>query len=169
MTTPPKYALEPLLEHRDRAVDDAKSELGSAVRTCESAAEAKARAERNRMEAEERMAAVRAAEAARLAQGGQRALDLARARDWEVVARAEMEILKRAVEQASAHLERARENAARARAVLAQSMAERDVVARDKDRFVNRVRRNAEAAEEEAAAEAWGGTARIQGDQAVRG
>src|SRR5262245_29059751 len=37
MPRPPKYPLEPLLEHRERKVDDATAELGGAVRHREDA------------------------------------------------------------------------------------------------------------------------------------
>ncbi|MDF2696321.1 MAG: hypothetical protein K0S65_4704 [Labilithrix sp.] len=97
----PKYPLKPLLEHRERQVDDATTELGHAVRARESADAARGRAEIERREAEER--------------------------------------------------------AAGARVELARKMADRDVVAKDESRFVDRVKRHALAAEEEAAEEAFRG------------
>ena len=80
---PPKYPLEPLLEHRERRVEDATAELGDAVRAREAAESEKARAEAERRAGEESAARTRAAEADLLAKGELRAVDLARAQAWE--------------------------------------------------------------------------------------
>jgi flagellar biosynthesis chaperone FliJ len=165
-----KYTLEPLLQHRGRKVDDAKTELGSAVRNRESAAAAQVRAEQIRIEAEERAAATRAAEAKHLDRGELRAVDLMRAHGWEHAVQAEKVTLEHAVDQAEEHLDQARDKETHARVDLAQKMADRDVVVKDKDRFMSRVRRNVEAAEEEAAEEAWGGAhSHAKGHAPVRG
>ncbi|MCL2778631.1 MAG: hypothetical protein FWD73_11555 [Polyangiaceae bacterium] len=165
-----KYTLEPLLQHRGRKVDDAKTELGSAVRNRESAAAAKARAEQIRVEAEARATATRAAEAERLGRGELRAVDLVRAHGWEHAVQAEKVTLEHAVDEAEEHLDQARNKETHARVGLAQKMADRDVVVKDKDRFMSRVRRKVEAAEEEAAEEAWGGVhINAKGNSPVRG
>lgn len=153
----PKYPLKPLLEQRERHVDDATAELGGAVRAREAADAARMRAERDRREADERAARIRQEEAERLARGELRAADLAHAQAWEVGARAELQELDRAVEVAQQTAERARGDEQNARFALAQKMADRDVVAKDKARFEDRVKRRVLAAEEEAAEEAFRG------------
>jgi hypothetical protein len=157
MPRPPKYPLEPLLGHRERKVDDATVELGAAIAQREAAEAARLRAERARREAEERAAAIRADEAARLAKGELRAVDLARKEAWEVAVAAQMSDLTRDVAKAEREAASAHEGEASARAELARTKADRDVVAKDKGRFVDAQRRAAEAADEENAGEAWRG------------
>ncbi len=153
----PKYPLKPLLEQRDRSVDDAKAELGGAVRAREAADAAQRRAEAERVAEAERADRVRHDESERLARGELRAADLAHAQAWEIGARAQMKELERAVEVAEATAERARGDERVARTELAQQMADRDVVAKDKARFDDHVKKRALAAEEEAAEEAYRG------------
>lgn len=152
-----KYPLEPLLQHRERKVDDATAELGDAVRAREDAEEAKRRAERAKQEAEERAARVRAEEAERLERGELRAGDLAAAGQWEVGVRHAIADLARVEGQAGARAEEARTAEDEARAALAREKADRDVVAKDRARFTDKVRRVSEAAEEESAEEAHRG------------
>lgn len=151
----PKYPLEPLREHRDRQVDAATSQLGDAVRAREAADDAKRRAEHGRLEAEVRAAAVRQAEADRLAIGEQSVADLARAHAWEHAASVEASDLLRAVEREAERLAAARDAEAEVRTDLARKKADRDVVAKDEARFDAGVRRARDAAEEEAAEEAF--------------
>jgi len=155
MPRPPKYPLKPLLEHRDRKVEDATVELGDAVREREQAADACAQAERARREAEERAAGLRATEAAQLEEGALRAVDLARREAWEIGVKAQVTDLSRAVEAAGTALSAARNAEVAARDELARTKADRDVVAKDQARFAERARRAAESSEEEEAAEAW--------------
>lgn len=154
---PPKYPLEPLLEHRERRVEDATAELGDAVRARETAEAAKARAEAERQAEEERAARTRAAEANLLAKGELRAVDLARAQAWEHAERARLADLAAAEGRAASAVDAARGAEQDARATLAQKKADRDVVAKDEARFVDARKREQEAREEEAAEEAWGG------------
>ena len=153
----PKYPLKPLLEHRERQVDDATTELGRAVRERENADAVRARAEIERRGAEERAARVRSEEAERLARGELSVADLARGQAWEVGARAHIGQLTRVVELAEQKVEEARDGEAGARVDLARTMADRDVVAKDESRFVDRAKRRVLAAEEEAAEEAYRG------------
>ncbi|HVJ95011.1 MAG TPA: hypothetical protein VM580_34770 [Labilithrix sp.] len=130
----PKYPLKPLLEHRERKVDDATAELGDAVR---------------------------AREAFGLlppyARGELRVEDLARGQAWEFAASARIGQLARKVETAVQKVDAARTEEAEARAELARKMADRDVVAKDQARFEERATKRALAAEEEAAEEAFRG------------
>lgn len=160
MPRSPKYSLEPLLQHRERKVDEATAGLGDAVRAVESAEEAKARAERARHEEEERAARQRAVEAERLANGELRAGDLANAQRWEVGVTHAIADLERACDQARTRVTAARSAAEGARAELARQKADLDVVAKDRARFVDAARRAAEAAEEENAEEAHNGRRR---------
>jgi hypothetical protein len=157
MPRPPKYPLEPLLEHRERHVEDATAELGDAVRAREAAEAAKARAEAARREEEERAEQTRAAEADLLAKGELRAVDLARAQAWEHAEQARLADLAAAEGRATSAVDAALGAEQDARATLAQKKADRDVVAKDEARFVDAKRRDQEAREEEAAEEAWGG------------
>ncbi|MDB4936255.1 MAG: hypothetical protein JWP87_3227 [Labilithrix sp.] len=151
----PKYPLEALREHRDRKVDAATAELGDAVRTRESADDAKRRAEQERADSEARAAAVRQDEAQRLATGRVQVADLARAHAWEHAADAELTELARAVGRAGDQLEAAREAEVSARAALAREKADLDVVAKDRARFDAGVRQAREASEEEAGEEVF--------------
>lgn len=153
----PKYPLDPLLKHRNRQVDDAKASLGDAVRAREAAEAAVRRAEAARRQAEDRVARVRAEEQERLARGELRAVDLARGDAWELAARAEIDRLASAVEEAEKNERRARDAEEDARAALARTMADRDVVRKDEARFQQRVAKAVLAAEEEAAEEAFRG------------
>lgn len=156
----PKYPLEPLREHRDRGVDAATAELGDAIRSREAAEAAQRAAEREKREAEARAVAVRADEASRLERGELRAVDLARANAWEISAASEIDGLTSAVSAAEARSDEARDAETGARAELAQKKADRDVVAKDEARFHDNARRVRDAAEEEAADEAYAGRRR---------
>jgi hypothetical protein len=152
----PKYPLKPLLEHRERIVDDATAELGHAVSAREVAEQACLRAAKVRREAEDQAARVRSDEAERLLRGELRAVDLARSDGWEHAAQAHIGHLKHAVELAEKTVGSfaAAEHAARGE--LARKMAERDVVSKDETRFERAQRTHALVAEEEAANEAFG-------------
>lgn len=149
MARPPKYPLEPLLEHRERRVDDATAELGDAIRARESAEDAKRLAEAARREEEERAQRVRDDEAALLARGELRAVDLARASAWEHAERARVADLDSAERRAAARVADARTDEATKRAELAQKKADHDVVAKDEAKFRDRLRKEREAKEEE--------------------
>ncbi|MBS2017612.1 MAG: hypothetical protein JST00_32335 [Deltaproteobacteria bacterium] len=157
MSRNPKYPLEPLREHRDRGVDAATAELGEAIRAREAAEAAHRAAEEEKRAAEARAAAVRAEEAERLARGELRAADLAQASAWEIARASEIDGLARQVESAEARAGEARAEETGARSELAQKKADRDVVAKDEARFHDRLRRARDAAEEEAADEAYAG------------
>jgi hypothetical protein len=150
----PKYPLKPLLEHRERKVDDATAELGQAVRLRESAEEAKRRAEEDRRIAEEKARAIREQEAQKLAEGELSVADLARADAWSFAAQNEKQRLESVVKNADGKVADAQSTETSKRGDLAQSMADRDVVAKDEARFIDRSKKKALLAEEEAAEEA---------------
>ncbi|HSO40137.1 MAG TPA: hypothetical protein VLT33_46745 [Labilithrix sp.] len=151
----PKYPLTPLREHRDRKVETATAELGDAVRAREAADGARRAAERERLDAEARAAAVRHDEAARLANGELRAGDLAHGAAWEYGARSEIAVLAQAEVQAEGRVAASREVEGAARQELAQKKADLDVVVKDQGRFDDKARRARDAAEEEAADEVF--------------
>ncbi len=151
----PKYPLAPLREHRERSVDAATAQLADAVRARQAADDAKRRAEATRLEAEERAASIKRAESEHLENGQLRVADLARAQAWEHVAAAEVAELGRAIVRAEDTVIAACANEGQARAAVAQTKADRDVVAKDEARFDDGVRRARDAAEEEAADEVF--------------
>lgn len=157
MSRPSKYPLKPLLEHRDRHVDAATAALGTAVRERQAAESAKERAEQDRREEEARARVIREQEAEKLFGGELRVIDLARAEAWEVAAKAEMARRDAVVRDRTEAVVASRSTELDARGRLAETKADRDVVAKDRDKFVERQRQTAQAAEEEAAEEAWGG------------
>ena len=165
MPRPPKYPLEPLLEHRERRVDDATAELGDAVRAREAAEEARKRAEAERRAEEERAAQILAAEADLLGKGELRAADLARAEAWKHAEDVRLRDLAAAEGRAASAVDAARGAEQDARAALAQKKADHDVVAKDEARFIDAKKRETEAREEEAAEEAWAGAAKGRGDR----
>jgi hypothetical protein len=153
----PKYPLQPLLEHRERAVDDRTAELGGAVRAREEADRARSAAAASQLAAEDEAAATRAAERAMLAEGVLRAGDLARGQAWEIGAQARIADLARVTASAEARAGEAQRGEDAARGELAHAMADRDVVAKDETRFQQKVAKKLAAAEEEQAEEAYRG------------
>lgn len=157
MPRPPKYPLESLLEHREKLARDATAELADTVRAREAADAATKRAEAARLEEERRAAELRAEEAERLARGELRVEDLARAQAWEHAEQRTIDDLALKESRARERADAAQTAELEARAALAQKKADRDVVAKDEARFVERIRKEREAREEESAEEAWGG------------
>lgn len=154
----PKYPLQPLLEHRERAVDDRTAELGGAVRAREHAERAKAQAAASQDAAEAAAAGVRKAEAELLAEGALSVADLARGQAWEIGAQARIADLARATATAGEKARAASTAERAARGQLAQAMADRDVVTKDEARFKERLVKKQLAAEEEQAEEAYRGS-----------
>lgn len=161
----PKYPLKPLLEHRERKVDDATAELGQAVRVREAADRDRALAESAKRDAEERARTVRAGESDLLGRGELRVADLARAEAWSIGMATEMAGHDRSVATSVDRQSGAQRAESGARTALATTMAERDVVAKDEARFAARTSARVLAAEEEAAEEAYRPRAARRSDQ----
>jgi hypothetical protein len=153
----PKYPLKPVLEHRERAVDDRTAELGGAVGVREAADASKERASAARKSAESEAEAVRDAERSLLKEGTLSVADLARGHAWEIGAQSRIASLANVENVAVEKQSGARSAEAAARDSLAQAMADRDVVAKDEARFVERAKKKQLAAEEEQAEEAYRG------------
>jgi hypothetical protein len=152
---PPKYALTPLADLREKRVGDATRGLARQVI-------ARTLAERDHRAAEEKRVAhdavveqVRHDEDDALARGELRALDLARADAWQVRVGAERAAIVAQVDRSRAVEARARESEQSARGELIAKQADADVVARDHARWSEAMRKRAEAKEEEMASDAW--------------
>jgi hypothetical protein len=145
----PKYPLKPLLEHRERQVDDAAAELARTVSARIEAERVLEGSKIARERASERAHAIRVAEVERLARGELRAVDLARGEAWEMSARAEARELEAAVAVAATEVDGECVKEAEARVNLGGKLAERDVVRKDQERFVVGVRSAALAREDE--------------------
>jgi hypothetical protein len=151
-----KYPLDPLLDLRERQVDDAAHHLAKAVDARQKAENAKRVAEAARETAEERAARAREAEREALERGELRAGDLMRAQAWEVGVAKEHEQLAKQVAAAAQGEDEARDHENGACGSLAARQADAEVVEKDKDRFVATERNEQIAKEEEAAEEAHG-------------
>jgi len=151
-----KYPLDPLLELRERQVDDAARDLAKAVDTRQRAEAAKRAAQTARETAEERAARARQEENEALARGELRAGDLMRAQAWEIGVAEEQKRLSQQVAAAEQGEKTARDHEDGARGALASRQADADVVDKDKERFVAKERDKQIAKEEEAAEEAHG-------------
>jgi hypothetical protein len=151
----PRYPLEPLVELRDRKVNEARGDLASAARE-------RSGAERRRLELEQKceehsaaVSCIRGAEDESLARGELRAADLARVDAWEVGVAVERDVLATEVERARVEETGMREREARALDEVASRSAEAQVVANDRVRWRDALHRRVEAREEEASSEAW--------------
>lgn len=151
----PRYPLDPLAQQRDRRVEEAVRGLASAVsqregverraRTVEQANESHAAA----------VARVKDAESEALGRGELRAADLAHAHAWELRMEAERAALAAEQARARAAESAAREAEQRSRENVAQRRADADVVAKDRARWEAAQRKQSDAREEEAMAEAF--------------
>ena len=151
-----KYPLDPLLELRERQVDEAARDLAKAVDSRQKAEAAKRAAEAARETAEERAARAREAEREALARGELRVGDLMRAQAWEIGVADEQKRLTQQVAAAEQGEKKARDREDGARGALATRQADAEVVEKDKERFVVKKRNEQIAKEEEAAEEAHG-------------
>ncbi len=155
MPRSPKYPLESLRKHRECQASSALGRFGDAIREREAASLAKSLAQKAHLEVQSRARAVRRAEACRLGKGELRAGDLVRAQAWEDAVMLEFSDRLRDVHQAEAQLMRARGAEEEARAVWLQKKADRDVLAKDEDRFETSAHRANEASADDAAEEAF--------------
>ena len=151
----PKYPLDPLARVRKKGVDEATRRLADAVATRDGAEARERAAENERRGHEDRARAVREAERDALDRGDLRVGDLGVAAAWEVRDRAEAQALAQAEEKAHAEAASARAGQVAAQVGVAQRKADAEVVEKDRGRWEERLRKKAEAKEDEAAAEAW--------------
>jgi hypothetical protein len=149
------YPLDPLLELRDRRVDEAAVTLAGAIGQREQAERGRRSAEATRDAHQAQADRIRAAETDALARGALSAADLANAGTWEVRVAAERAAMVSDVERAQTTEHRAREGERVARGEVAARQADADVVAKDRARWSEEQRRRSEAKEEEAASEVW--------------
>jgi hypothetical protein len=151
-----KYPLDPLIKLRELQVDEATRDLAKAVDARQKAENAKRAAEAARETAEERAARARDAEREALERGELSAADLMRAQAWEIGVAEERKRLAQQVATAEQGEKKARDQEDGARGTLATREADAEVVEKDKDRFVAKLRAKDLAKEEEAAEEAHG-------------
>ncbi|HEY8042420.1 MAG TPA: hypothetical protein VIF15_21610 [Polyangiaceae bacterium] len=152
---PPKYALEPLARLRQHGVDEAVRGLATAVARRDEAERRRRGAEQRRELHESATALVREDEREALARGELRAADLARADAWERRASAEGTAMAAECDRARTSEATALEQEQRARTQVATREADAQVVARDRARWDEGLRKRTEAREEEAMAEAY--------------
>jgi hypothetical protein len=151
----PKYPLEPLSALRDKKVDEAVGVLATATGEHESS-------NRKRLQSETRRDAhgaaaerVRSAEEKALERGELCAADLAHADAWEHRISEERHALSSEVDRVRVEEAGARAAQERACADLASRKADAQLVAKDRARWQEAIRKREESAEEEAASEAW--------------
>jgi hypothetical protein len=150
-----KYPLEQAKKVRDGAVDRAAREVSDAVRARDEAERRAREAAREEAEAKAAAEAVREAERGALARGELTAADLARAHAWEGRAESEIADLEDRARAAGDATARAHADEARAREELGRRRADADALAKHREKWDDRVRREGEARDEEGAEEAW--------------
>jgi hypothetical protein len=150
-----KYPLEPLEKLRQERVDGATRALADAVKDKTKAEARRARVEEERRRGEDEARRTRDHERDALERGDLSAADLMRAAAWEVRARAEAEEHARRVAGAEAADAAAQASLETARFDLAQRKSDADVMAKDRRKWRDRVKKDEEKAEEAAAEEAW--------------
>jgi hypothetical protein len=152
---PPKYALEALATLRDSKADQALGRLASAIGARASAERALQECERRRAAHDAAVALLTADEERALARGDLAAADLARADAWKIRVLAEREALDAQYDRTLARHQAALgdEAAAREAAIACQNDAR--LVHEHRQRWIERVRALAEAAEDEARLETW--------------
>ncbi len=153
--TSKKYPLDPLVKVRAQAVDTATRALAESIRAREAAERRERVAEDEKRRAEEDACALREAERAKLEQGELKVVDLMRADAWGVAVEAEHERLEQQVQRASEEVRQACAGEGAARAGVASRKAEAEIVEKDRAKWQGRVRREADARQEEEAAEVW--------------
>ena len=152
---PQKYPLEPLVELRDRKVEEATGVLAAMIRARDAAAGRLRAALLRREKHAQAAAGIRQAELDALGRGDLRARDLARADAWGVRAAAEREALTASVQGAREAEAKALACQGDAQATAVARRADAQVVAGHRARWDETRRRALEANEEEAAFEAW--------------
>jgi hypothetical protein len=151
----PKYPLAALASLREREVERASTDLAGKAQKKRAAEAARADAEARRDNHERRSRAVRDAERGALESGQSSAGDLAREHAWATRAAAEARTLLSRVEAAATEVQRAGEAHRGAQSRLATRNAEAKVVLEHRARWDEACAEKVEAAEEEAAFEAW--------------
>jgi hypothetical protein len=150
-----RYPLEALARLRARKVEDAARELAAEIAAREEASRRRAAAHRQARAHDDAVRAARAEHGAALDRGELRVADLMRADAWDARVRAEHEALAERARDATTREIAAAESESSARRALAARDAEARVVERDRGRHEARARALGEAAEEDAADEAF--------------
>ncbi len=150
-----KYPLDPLVNLRERKVDEQARALAGAVAERHAAEKKRHEAEEARATADDAARKAREAERAALEAGALHAGDLQRAQAWELGVSQERKRLSDRVTTAEQGQKNAEEKEALAKIELASREADAEIVEKDKSRFALREQKRELAKEEEAAVEAW--------------
>jgi hypothetical protein len=150
-----KYPLDSLLELRENEADRAAKVLAEAVRQREGAERAKRDAVEAKRRAADEARAIREAELARLEAGHLKAADLMRGDAWAAGVAAQQSRLEDEVMRAGERVAEARSAEGSAQSEVTARKADVDVVEKDRAKWQDRARREAEVRDEEEAAEAW--------------
>lgn len=150
-----KYPLDPLVNLRERKVEEKTRALAGAVSAHQAAEQKRRAAEAARASADDAAAKTRERERAALESGVLRAGDLHAGRAWEFGVAEERKRLTQQVTTAEQQERAAKEKEDQERAELAAREADAEIVEKDKSRFVEGERKRELAKEEEAAVEAW--------------
>ena len=152
---PQRYPLAPLVRLRAQKADDAARSLAAAIRTRQSAEEARRAAERKSAEHDDLSGEVREAERRALRRGELTVADLMRQSMWEARVGDERALLARAETGAKSRESEAAAGETNARDAVAARRADADVVGRHEGQWRLRAAIRQEARDEEAAVEAW--------------
>jgi len=151
---PKKYPQEPLAALRAKHVDEATA-LGKSVRAREEAERVERSHQRLRQDAEVKAKMALDAERGALERGELRVGDLVRAEAWSARVAEERVALERRVANAEGRASLARDAEDAARGEVTRTHADEVVVERDRARWEESERKQADAKEEEALSEAW--------------
>lgn len=150
-----QYPLESLADQRVRQVNEAVKGLATAVSARDAAEKRRIQIEERKAEHAARADGVRASERALLERGELTAADLARAHAWQLRVEGEAAALSADQERARATEVAATDAQRQAQTQVAARRADADVLDKHRARWTEGERKRAEAAEEEAAAEAF--------------
>ncbi|MGA2447601.1 MAG: hypothetical protein ABTD50_02870 [Polyangiaceae bacterium] len=150
-----KYAHEALATLRDLRADQALARLATAIGQRVSAERALLECEQRRTAYDANVARLGATEASELAHGRLRAADLARANAWNLRVSTEREALEAERTRALARQRAAADAERGAHDKAIACLGDARLVQEDRQRWTERVRALAEAAEDEARAETW--------------
>jgi colicin import membrane protein len=151
-----RYPLEALRELRQKTLEDGARELGARSRARAAAEGARVQARKQREVAEHAAELERRAEREELEAGRLNAADLAQGAAWEEAERARLRNLREVETRRAQELDASQNQEATARRALGERHDEAKALDRHRRSFDEQRRRDAEAVEAEAAADAFG-------------
>lgn len=154
-----RYPLDALLRRRQELQDEKARSLAERVRASAAAEQRQRNAEAAERQQRETIEKTVQLESERADRGSATVQDLLTMQAWEIAQRARAAQLHQQAEQAAEQTQQARSRETAARVDLANAQAQTDVVARDKEKHLARVRREEQARADEDAEEAHGARA----------